>query len=197
MIEQPWSHHIDEILNTLEVAKDAGLNRAEVADRKKRYGRNLLREIQKRSAWRILLEQFKNLIIVLLGAAAILSFFFGDWLEGSAIVAVIFINAAIGFVTELKAVRSMEALRRLGSVKTRVRRDGQVAEVPADNLVPGVAESFYFDPVHLAEPDLILRLCLQVLFLCGSAFFSGSETALFSLSDVDLEQLRGKTTSSN
>lgn len=137
MIEKPWSHHTDEILDSLEVAKDAGLNRAEVADRKKRYGRNLLREIQKRSVWRILLEQFKNLIIVLLGAAAVLSFFFGDWLEGSAIVAVIFINAAIGFVTELKAVRSMEALRRLGSVKTRVRRDGQAAEVSADNLVPG------------------------------------------------------------
>jgi len=57
--------------------------------------------------------------------------------EGSAIVAVILINAAIGFFTELRADRSMEGLRRLGSVNTRVRRDGQAAEVLADNLVPG------------------------------------------------------------
>lgn len=137
MIEQSWSHQIDEILTALEVAKDAGLNRTEVAGREKQYGKNLLREIQKRSVWRILLEQFKNIIILLLGAAAVLSFFFSEWLEGSAIIAVIFINASIGFVTELKAVRSMEALRRLGSVKTRVRRDGQTIEVPANNLVPG------------------------------------------------------------
>ena len=47
-----------------------------------------------------------------------------------------------------------------------------------------------FDSARLAEPDMIARLCLQLLLLCGSAFFSGSETALFSLSRMDLQKLR-------
>ncbi len=53
-----------------------------------------------------------------------------------------------------------------------------------------LADLLAFDPALLAEPSMILRLSLQVLFLLGSAVFSGSETALFSLSDVDLQQLR-------
>jgi len=49
---------------------------------------------------------------------------------------------------------------------------------------------FAFDPVLLSEPDIVFRLVLLVVLLCGSAFFSGSETALFSLSRLDLQQLR-------
>ncbi|AOY58453.1 cation-translocating P-type ATPase [Desulfococcus multivorans] len=161
MIETPWSHPIDEVLSAFEVDRDSGLKRPQVSARKKRYGRNRLREIQKKQAWRILLDQFKNLIIVLLGAAAALSYFFGDWLEGSAILAVIFINAAIGFATELKAVRSMEALRRMGSTKTRVRRDGRVMAVPADTLVPGDIVVIEGGDVITADIRLIAASKLQ------------------------------------
>ena len=49
---------------------------------------------------------------------------------------------------------------------------------------------FVFDTARLSEPDMIIRLCFQALLLCGSAFFSGSETALFSLSRLDLQKLR-------
>ena len=74
---------------------------------------------------------------LLLTVAAAVSFVFGDWVEGLAICAVILINAAIGFFTELRAVRSMEALYRLGKVSSRVRREGEIREVPAETLVPG------------------------------------------------------------
>ncbi len=136
-IETPWSQPAEDVLEALQVAREKGLSPQEVEARRRRHGANRLREMRTKSAWRILLDQFKNLIIVLLGAAAGLSLIFGDWLEGVAIVAVIFINAAIGFFTELKAVRSMEALRKLGGVVTRVRRGGRVEEVPAETLVPG------------------------------------------------------------
>jgi Mg2+/Co2+ transporter CorB len=49
---------------------------------------------------------------------------------------------------------------------------------------------FVFDTVRLSEPDMIVRLCIQALLLCASAFYSGSETALFSLSRLDLQKLR-------
>ena len=81
-------------------------------------------------------------------AAALLSFVFGDHVEGFAIVAFIIINALIGFVTELRGVRSIEALRKLGTVSSRVRRNGTVAEIPAQELVPG-------DVVLLEGGDII------------------------------------------
>jgi len=60
-----------------------------------------------------------------------------DWIEGTAIAVVIVINAPLGFFTELKAVRSMEALYRIGQATARVRREGGVGEIPAAELVPG------------------------------------------------------------
>jgi Ca2+-transporting ATPase len=74
---------------------------------------------------------------LLLIVSAALSFVFGQWVDGIAIIAVILINAAIGFGTELRAVRSMEALRHMGSMSAKVRREGQIREVPAEELVPG------------------------------------------------------------
>ncbi|WP_428262388.1 cation-translocating P-type ATPase [Haliangium sp.] len=114
-----------------------GLSRAEAARRLQRWGPNQLRAISPRSAWAILLAQFRNLLVALLAAAAALSLVFGQWVEGLAVVAVLVINAAIGFFTELSAVRSMDALRKLGGVRANVRRDGEVRGVAAQELVPG------------------------------------------------------------
>lgn len=75
--------------------------------------------------------------MALLLLAAGLAWAFGETLEAGAILAVILMNSGIGFLTELRAVRSMEALRKLGSVRTRVRRSGSEVEIPAQHLVPG------------------------------------------------------------
>jgi Ca2+-transporting ATPase len=115
----------------------AGLAEAEVAARRARHGPNRLREIRPRSAWRILAAQFRSVVVALLAGAAGLSFAFGRGLETGAILVVLAINAAIGFASELRAVRSMEALRALGNVQAKVRRDGRVQRVDAEALVPG------------------------------------------------------------
>lgn len=100
-------------------------------------GPNRLRQGRRRSALDILIEQFKNIIVALLSSAALVSFLFGETVEGFAILAVILINAAIGFITELRAVRSMEALRELSQVRTKIRQKGETVEVAAESLVPG------------------------------------------------------------
>ncbi len=135
--ESPWSRSADDLARELEVDPERGLSSDEAARRLREHGPNQLREHEERSAWEILVDQFRSLIILLLGAAALLSFVFGGALEGVAIVAVLVINAAIGFATELRAVTSMEALRELGSTEARVLRDGQPRVVPARDLVPG------------------------------------------------------------
>lgn len=132
-----WASSATAVLEQFEVSPESGLSTQTVKERSKKYGSNRLKAARTKSVWIILTNQFKSLIIVLLGAAAVLSFIFGDILEGIAIAVVIGINTAIGFFTEFKAVRSMEALRRLGRVNSRVRRDNEVIEIPADEIVPG------------------------------------------------------------
>jgi Ca2+-transporting ATPase len=136
-IAKPWARPVDAILDAQGVSVDDGLGLDEVKRRRRRHGPNRLRSAETRSAWDILIEQFKSVIVALLAAAAIVSFAFGEVVEGVAIGVVILINAAIGFVTELRAVRSMEALQELSRVSAKVRRDGQAKEVPAEDLVPG------------------------------------------------------------
>lgn len=136
MAEQPWTRSVDEILKDLNTSAE-GLSTEEVRRRREQYGSNRLRTEQKTSIWQILIEQFKSLVVGLLVVAAVFSFAFGDFVEGIAITAVILVNSAIGFFTELRAVRSMEALKELSQVDAKVRRDGNVAEIPAEELVPG------------------------------------------------------------
>jgi Ca2+-transporting ATPase len=133
----PWAQSVQTILESLSVSEDEGLNGREVEKRREQYGRNRLRSAKSKSAWRILAEQFKSLLVFLLAVAAALSLAFGELVEGIAILAVIIINAIIGFITELRAVRSMESLQELGSVEAKVRRDGQVNRIPAEDIVPG------------------------------------------------------------
>ncbi|MEW5912250.1 MAG: cation-transporting P-type ATPase [Thermodesulfobacteriota bacterium] len=132
-----WSRPWPEVVRELTTSPEMGLEPAEAAARLRRHGPNRLHQVRAQSAWAILFNQIKNLIVAFLLAAALLSFWFGDHTEALAILAVIVLNTAIGFVTELKGVRSVESLRRLGDVLTRVRRGGAVQELPATELVPG------------------------------------------------------------
>jgi len=132
-----WARPGAEVAEGIVVDPDTGLATEEAAQRRAEVGPNALREHKQRSVWAILADQFKSLIIGLLVAAALVAFLVGDVLEGWAVGVVILITTAIGFVTEWRAVRSMEALRELGHVEARVRRDGQTQVVPAEDLVPG------------------------------------------------------------
>ena len=134
----PWSTPEDSLLNYLKVSRDTGLSQRETKNRLKIYGPNRLAESKKKSLWSILADQFKNVIMALLAVAAVVSFAFRDWVEGLAVLGVMVINAAIGFVTEVKAVKSMASLRKMSRMTTRVRRDGTVREVPSEDLVPEI-----------------------------------------------------------
>ena len=103
-------------------------------------------------ALQILLDQFKSVVILILVAAAVLAFGFQHATEGIAIVAVLVVNTALGFVTEWRAARSMEALREMGGDKIRVRRQDEEIEIDAEALVPGdliIIESGDFVPADI------------------------------------------------
>jgi len=126
-----------DVVSQFESDAERGLSDAEVAARLRRYGLNLLGE-RPGVGWRtILWRQLQSLVVVLLSGAAVLSLLFGHYLEAGAVLGVLVLNTLIGFLTELRAQRSMEALRRLVEVTAKVIREGELREVPARELVPG------------------------------------------------------------
>ena len=136
-IKSPFSRPVDEILSELDVSADKGLPSGEIEGHRRSFGRNELRRHKKRSAWLILIDQFKSLVIGLLAAAAVASLVYGRWVEAIAIGAAILANTVIGFITELRAVRSMDALRRMSRTTARVRRDGKLREIASREVVVG------------------------------------------------------------
>ncbi|MFP4442254.1 MAG: cation-translocating P-type ATPase [Spirochaetia bacterium] len=136
-VKKPWSLEIDEVISRVKTDPENGLGDGEVKERIEQYGRNAIRKKEKKSTWKILLEQFKSLIILLLAAAGAAAFAFDKIIEGFAIIGVIVLNTLIGFFTELKAVRSMEALQKMGIPEATVRRNGSNEKVKTGDLVPG------------------------------------------------------------
>lgn len=138
----------EDALQDLGVDGEKGLSLSDVKKRQKYYGPNRLTESKTKSAWSIFADQLKNLIAALLITAAVVSWAFGQHLEGIAIFIALVINILIGFFTELRAVRSMEALQRLSRVTVKIKRGGNVKEIASDRLVPG-------DIVVLESGDII------------------------------------------
>jgi Ca2+-transporting ATPase len=134
---EPYQQTAEQILQQMGVSSDAGLSARDVARRRDRYGPNRLRQARQRAAWRILLDQVKSIVVILLLAATLASAAFGRLVEAAAIFAAVLVNTVIGFAMELHATRAMEALRRMDKVTARVRREGQVCELAADELLPG------------------------------------------------------------
>jgi Ca2+-transporting ATPase len=114
-----------------------GLTEAEAQAGLRQYGPNAVEATPPDSWVRVLLRQFQSLIVAVLVAAAVFSFAFHDYAEGYAILAVIVINAGIGFWLEWNAQASMSALRRMGLTPARVLRAGQVQAVPSDQITVG------------------------------------------------------------
>lgn len=177
-VKNPWTRSRQEVAEALGVSIETGLSSAEVTKRHKKYGSNRLRARKRKSAWVILVDQVKNLIILLLAVAAVLSFIFGQWLEGVAIVAAILLNGAIGFFTELRATRSMEALHRISRVTAKVRRDDHMGEVEASELVPG--DLVLMEAGDIVTADLRLveasKLRMDESALTGESVPVGKET---------------------
>ena len=151
---KPWASSAEEVARELQTSMTAGLEASEAETRLRTFGPNQLRQVRRRSAWRILWDQFASPLAALLIAAAVAAFVFDETLEGSAVVVVLLLNAAIGFLTEQRAVRSMEALRELGVSEATVRRGGSTIRIASQRLVPG--DLVVLDAGDISSADLRL-----------------------------------------
>ncbi|HLC08614.1 MAG TPA: HAD-IC family P-type ATPase, partial [Methyloceanibacter sp.] len=162
----------ETVLRQQEVNCAYGLTEQEAALRLKRLGPNTLQAHAERTAVSILADQLKSPVVWLLSAAAAVAALFGQWTEATAIVLVLAINTLIGFLTELRAVRSMEALRKLSSRSSRVRREGKLETIAAEEIAPG-------DIVVLESGDVVtadIRLVQAKNLFCDESTLTGEST---------------------
>ena len=115
----------------------AGLAGSEADQRLAQYGPNELQASQGISPWAIFLEQFKNILILILLAATVASAFLGHAVEAIAITVIVLFAVVLGFVQEYRAERAIEALRKMAAPTANALRDGKEVALPARDLVPG------------------------------------------------------------
>ena len=128
---------IDEVVGRLATDARQGLPAGEAARRLAEHGPNRLEEPAAVAWWRLLLAQFRELLIWILIVAAIIAGAVGDWADTAAIVAIVLVNAVIGFLQEDRAQRALTALRAMSAPLARVVRDGLPSSIPAEDLVIG------------------------------------------------------------
>lgn len=137
-LDQAWhTWSTEQTLETFNTSATAGLDSLEARMRLEQYGANALPELSARSGWSIFLDQFKSLPVALLGAAAGVSVVTGGLADAVVILAVVGINGMIGYVTESEAEKTIHSLKDLVKPTADVLRDGAVATIPAEAVVPG------------------------------------------------------------
>ncbi|HRJ29378.1 MAG TPA: cation-translocating P-type ATPase [Cyclobacteriaceae bacterium] len=127
----------EDVIQKLKTSVKTGLPSDEATTRLQEYGPNELEERVKKPAWKMLLGQFMETMVVILIIAAIISGFLGKEIETIAIAAIVVLFAILGFVQEYRAEKAMAALKQLTVPFVKVIRDGVTSEISARLLVPG------------------------------------------------------------
>ena len=193
-IESVDWHRLDagEAAQTLASSAE-GLTDEAARERLARYGPNALVEKRRKPVWRMLLDQFKDFMILVLIAAAVVAGLLGEPADTIAIVVIVLLNAVLGFVQEYRAEKAMAALKRMASPTATVIRGGHTASVATAELVPG-------DVVILEAGNVVpadLRLTEAVQLRVEEAALTGESVAVekdaAALKEADLALGTGAT----
>ncbi len=135
--EKFYNLTVEDTAGILNTSAASGLSANEARARFLKFGANQLQEKKGVSPFSIFLEQFKNIIVWILIGAALVSGFLQEWIDALAIIAIVILNAILGFVQEYRAEKSLAALKKLSSPSSKVIRDGRLEIIPSSELVPG------------------------------------------------------------
>jgi Ca2+-transporting ATPase len=153
----------EEATARLEVDPRAGLDAAEVERRRAEVGANKLAEAKKEPGWQAFLRQYRDLMqIVLLGAAIVSIVALQEFSTGLVIIALTVLNAVMGLNQEGKAAESVAALQKMLIIKAHARRGGALADIPAEELVPGDIVSFEAGDKIPADGRLLVAATLEI-----------------------------------
>lgn len=132
-----YDKSVDEVLKELNVDPSKGLDTESAKERLEKYGANELKEEKGKSFFKKLLAQFSDFLVLILIAAALVSFFIGETQDAIVIIAIVIVNAMLGLYQEGKAEKALEALKKMASPTAKVIRDGKTVEIDSRELVPG------------------------------------------------------------
>lgn len=172
-----FSRTIEEVLKEMNVSPSTGLSDEEAQKRIEKYGLNKLKGKKKKTVFQLFFSQLKDWLIYVLFAAVIITLFMGEYIDSIIILLVIFINAILGVIQEVKAGKAIEALQKMSSPKALVLRNGQVKEMDSENVVPG--DILILDAGRFVSADLRLietaNLQIEESALTGESVPSGKD----------------------
>ena len=188
----PSSWHtvaIDQTLKQLSSNKDAGLSSQQVSERLQQYGPNELEETGGRSPWSIFIDQFTNIMLLMLIGVAVISAFLDIKKntfpkDAIAIFSIVILNGILGFFQEQSAEKALAALKNLASPLVRVLRDGKTSEIAAKELVPGDVMLLEAGVKIAADARLIETSNLQV----RESALTGEALAVTKQADLELPE---------
>lgn len=173
----------DEIAKELNTDLKQGLSAKEAQEKLAQVGPNALVEGKKKSTFQVFLEQFKDLMVIILIIAAIISAFTGSLESTLVIIVVLILNAILGTVQHVKAEKSLESLKSLSAPTAKVLRNGQKMEIEAKDLVPGDILLLEAGDLVTADGRILENYSLQV----NESSLTGESTNVDKL-DTDFEK---------
>lgn len=171
----------DEVLKEFKTGSD-GLSTKQAEENLAKYGKNTLVEGKKKTAFQVFLEQFKDLMVIILIIAAVISAFTGDLESTLVIIAVLILNAILGTVQHVKAEKSLESLKSLSSPSAKVLRNGEKIEIDSKDVVPGDIMLLEAGDMVTADGRILDNYSLQV----NESSLTGESTNI-DKADVDFD----------
>ncbi|AYE61266.1 Cation-transporting ATPase PacL [Lactobacillus helveticus] len=150
-----------KVLEELKTSS-GGLSSQQAKDNLAKYGKNALIEGKKKTTLQVFLEQFKDLMVIILIIAAVISTFTGELESTLVIIAVLILNAILGTVQHIKAEKSLESLKSLSSPSAKVLRDGKKIEIDSKDVVPGDIMLLEAGDMVTADGRILDNFSLQV-----------------------------------
>ncbi|GEP20252.1 cation-translocating P-type ATPase [Pediococcus argentinicus] len=179
MKDKFWSQPSQEVLDDLKVTRE-GLSNTEVEKRTEQYGKNTLTTKGKTTLLQKFIAQFKDLMIIVLMIAALISVFVGEGVDALIIFMVVILNAVFGVFQESKAEEAIDALQELSAPQAHVKRDGKVVTIKSEDIVPG-------DIVLLEAGDIVpadLRLTESASLKMEEAALTGESVPVIKKIDT-------------
>ena len=152
----------DGVLRAEKVDEHSGLSSAEVASRAGRFGPNKFDAGTAEPRWRVFLRQYTDLMQIVLLVAGVVSLVLKEWETGIVLVVLTLFNAVLGLQQEGKAAAAVAALQKMMIVKAKAMRDGQLQEIPAEQLVPGDIVSIEAGDIVPADGRLLRAATLEI-----------------------------------
>lgn len=164
-----YKQSIDELVKLLNSNQTDGLTQSSITAARQKYGRNRIKATNSINLFKILLDQFTSPLVLILIVAASISFYLAQIRDASILLAIVFVNAMIGFYQEWKSENILASLKSLVVDKCNVIRNGTIVQILVEELVPG-------DIVKLSEGDGIpadIRLLITNNFAANESVLTG------------------------